>query len=119
MAVVFAQEQKRSKEALYEEWGSYMPPGQFSTMVGQYTQDHRALVVKNNIPTAFPSRKLFHHRALDPGPFVMGCFEFWEGERAYREKLLEAQSAALHGPNARQSVLGMGSLGALLPRNRR
>lgn len=62
-------------EALWKEHSAGIPKQIFHGLVQKYSTDTTALVIVKNGMT--PLSKFYQYRALDPGPFRMGCASVW------------------------------------------
>lgn len=63
-------------EALWKEHSAGIPKQIFHSLVQKYSTDTTALVIVKNGMT--PLSKFYQYRALDPGPFRLGCRSVWE-----------------------------------------
>jgi hypothetical protein len=71
--------QQRQKEALYEDFGSFLTKDGFYHTLDAYTEDNECLVVDTSPENhVSPNEMLSWFRAIDPGPFQMGSKEYWE-----------------------------------------
>lgn len=75
---VYKMDNDNEIEALWKEHGSGVHKRVFRALVHKYSTNTTALVINKNGST--PLRKFFQWRALDPGPFRMGCKSVWEGK---------------------------------------
>jgi len=70
-------------EALWQEHSAGLPKNVFHALVQKYSTDTTALVICKNGPT--PLSKFFQYRAMDPGPFRLGCRSVWGLEEEEEE----------------------------------
>lgn len=65
-------------ESLWKEHSAGIPKNIFHALVQKYSTDTTALVIVKNGTT--PLTKFYQYRAIDPGPFRLGCNSVWELE---------------------------------------
>jgi len=62
-------------DALWKEHSAGVPKHIFHSLVQKYSTDTTALVIVKNGMT--PLTKFYQYRAMDPGPFRLGCESVW------------------------------------------
>jgi hypothetical protein len=76
---LFKTVQQRQKEALYEDFGSFLTKDGFYHTLDAYTEDNECLVVDTSPENhVTPDEMMSWFKAVDPGPFKMGSKEYWE-----------------------------------------
>lgn len=71
-------------EALWKEHSAGIPRSIFHSLVQKYSTDTTALVIVKNGPT--PLTKFYQYRALNPGPFRLGCKSVWKEDEEGNEQ---------------------------------
>jgi hypothetical protein len=76
---LFKTVQQRQKEALYEDFGSFLTKDGFYQTLDAYTEDNECLVIDTSPENHVgPEEMMKWWKAIDPGPFQMGSKEYWE-----------------------------------------
>lgn len=78
ICVVMFQYRGPEIDTLWEEFGLTLAKKDFRKMLFLSTTDHNALVVHNQEKTGIIRFRYHTFKAIDPGPFILGCKEFWE-----------------------------------------
>lgn len=85
---------KGSREAVADEFLGSLPRKEAMALIDSCTQDRHALVIFNRSISMKLEDYVFCNTAIDPGPFVLGCEEFWRGysQHAPKSEPSQAQS---------------------------
>jgi hypothetical protein len=86
--ITFKQRQVLQMESIAKDFLGDMGVKQAFALLKKYAHGHQAVVMDVANLSADPSETTFVWEAKDPGKFVLGCKEFWEGDR---NKALVAQ----------------------------
>lgn len=79
-AFIFQCMQNMQRESLAEDFLGTVPKKEGMALLSKYCQGHQALVVDTSEETTDLNEILYVFTAQDPGPFKLGCREFWEGK---------------------------------------
>lgn len=92
LVFVLKQEQERNMETIHENWLSFMPKRaamdlmeEFTTVKkrGKVVKRKQAIVIDSANDYPRPEARVYVTWATDPGPFVLGCKQYWENEPAW------------------------------------
>lgn len=75
---IYKMDNQNEIEALWKEHSAGIPKNIFYALVQKYSTDTTALVIVKNGMT--PLTKFYQYRAMDPGPFRLGCDSVWEAD---------------------------------------
>lgn len=92
--IAFILQQYRGPEidTLFEEFGNVLDKRDWRRLLELNTLQHRALVVFNKEKNGILANRFRTFRAVDPGPFLLGCREFWHPPDSYRAVFDVAQN---------------------------
>lgn len=107
LAVVFPQESLQEQDIIREQYFNFFESkDDWAITLMEYTRDHNCIVLNLTDKTVPQIQRIYTHKAEDPGPFVLGCREFWEGNEKARREYYERLASLLKGPAAAQSSVG-------------
>jgi hypothetical protein len=96
LAVVFPQESLQEQDIIREQYFNFFESkDDWAITLMQYTRDHNCIVLNLTDKTVPQIQRIYTHKAEDPGPFVLGCKEFWEGNEKHRREYYEALAGRL------------------------
>ena len=78
-AFIMVQTQRRSKEALADEFLSLLDRQVAFKLMDQLAKGHDIMLVDNSENSTDLAEVVHSAHAKDPGPFLLGCKEYWEG----------------------------------------
>lgn len=88
-AFIFFQKTLNEKEAIADEYLNMVPKDEAMAFIAKHTQVEgvqREIVVLDIIKTdPYVTNNIYKHVPVDPGPFIMGCQDFWKDDHRYRE----------------------------------
>lgn len=79
LAVMLKMFSKMHRDSLIEDYLDFMPRTLGLSLMQKYTDDRKALCVFNSSISNNPWENIFYCIADDPGDFILGCREYWEG----------------------------------------
>lgn len=91
LAVVFPQESMLEQDAIREQYFNFFESkDDFYAALMENTQDHQCMVLNLSEKSIPQIRRIYSYKSEDPGPFVLGCKEFWDGDEEARMKYYQA-----------------------------
>jgi len=79
IVAVFQQISEPQSHSLWEDYGFPLEWKQWKKMIAMYTNNNRFIIINNTVKNNRVEERFFTFRAIDPGPFILGCREYWEG----------------------------------------
>lgn len=104
LAVVFPQESFGEQEIIREQYFNFFESKwDWIITLMEYTRDHNCIVMNMTDKTVPQIQRIYTHKAEDPGPFVLGCREFWEGNDKARHEYYTRLAARLKNTNTKSA----------------
>lgn len=100
LAVIYPMWAEHDLDSIREQYCTFFEDKKdFNYLVRETTADRQCLIIFLGDPTVNPIQSVYRFKADDPGPFLLGAKEFWEGDAEAKKKKMEAMAAILTNNN--------------------
>lgn len=96
LVVVFPQDSLVEQDIIREQYFNFFESkDDWQITLMEYTRDHSCIVLNMSEKTVPQIQRIYTYKASDPGPFILGCREFWIGDEDARRKYYEGLAGML------------------------
>lgn len=114
LAVVYPMWAEHDLDSIREQYCTFFEDKKdFNYLVRETTANRQCLVIFLGDPTVNPIQSVYRFTADDPGPFLLGAKEFWEGDAEAKKKKMMAMANILNN----KTLSGASDVSGAAPRD--